>query len=435
MNLWKEFRNKCKTSIGYDVIWTFTGQIGVMIVLLIVNKLLSNQLSIEDFGSYNIIKRSTAVLSFILLGGLGISIPRYLSVFIAKKQSRNTQSTLFASWFYLFSVALFTTVVYIFLYKNLSIIVIGEYNWSFYIACLLYAMSLSLISYIAAYYRGIGKFKEFNISQIIFQCIMLLPLIMGIDRLSTIIISWTVLNTLGISYFFMREYSIYKEIVYHFTPSFSLFRTRFTELSIYSLPRLCGDFFLFAYSAFPVIYIGNKLGLQVASYYSVGISLLTIVTPLFAFLGVILLPLVSKQIACNNSIKARRSVRQLTIIYLIFSVLFSAIMYLAIKYLIVVFFAEKYLPAMPFAKIITMSLVPQSMYLLYRNPNDAISTIPFNTIILAICFGFLVVGYVVYNDIIHYAYIYLLVSILQCILSVGVWELLINRKIRLEANS
>ena len=81
------------TELRRDILWTLSGQVIIMLVLLLLNKILSNSLTIEDFGRYNVLKRSTSVLSFVLLGGLGISMPRYLSIAVSKRQYRSIKSS------------------------------------------------------------------------------------------------------------------------------------------------------------------------------------------------------------------------------------------------------------------------------------------------------------------------------------------------------
>ena len=56
-----------RSKMSKDIIWTFTVQMMIMVCAFVVTKLLSNRLSVEDFGQYNLIKRSVQVLSFMML--------------------------------------------------------------------------------------------------------------------------------------------------------------------------------------------------------------------------------------------------------------------------------------------------------------------------------------------------------------------------------
>ena len=184
---------------------------------------------------------------------------------------------------------------------------------------------------------------------------------------------------------------------------------------------MIGDFFLFAYSAFPVLYIANKLGCDQASYYSVGISLVSMVTPVFSFLGVVLLPSVSKMIANNQMNRANRLVCNVAYVYLCLAIIFILVLYFGMDLVIHLFFADKYLVAKEIGQILILSLLPQSMYLLFRNPNDAASIFPFNSLILMISFTVLVCGFLFFDSLRQYAYVYLFVAVIQCVLSIIVW--------------
>lgn len=217
-------------------------------------------------------------------------------------------------------------------------------------------------------------------------------------------------------------------MVRHYRVNVNLLFKRFKELFIYSFPRLFGDFFLFAYSAFPAIYIGMTLGLEQTSYYSVGISLVTMVTPIYSFLGVVLLPTVSKMMANNQIREANRLVSKLALVYIVLALLFTGIVYFGIDLFIHFFFADKYLVANDISKVLVLSILPQSIYLLYRNPNDAVSVFPFNTVMLAASFVILVVGFMYFHTLLQYAYVYLFISIFQCCSSVLAWTCFYRKK-------
>lgn len=409
------------TELRRDILWTLSGQVIIMLVLLLLNKILSNSLTIEDFGRYNVLKRSTSVLSFVLLGGLGISMPRYLSIAVSKRQYRSIKSLVVGSWIYLTIILLFVSFLYLILYSQLVDLVLGTDNFLFYVICLLYAMTSSAISYIYAYYRGIGQFKSFNICQIISQLLQLVPFIFMLNDLFSIICTWTSLNVLFILCIIIKEYRSYHRIILGFHVSLLFVWRKFKTLVAYSFPRLIGDFFLFAYSAFPVLYIANKLGCDQASYYSVGISLVSMVTPVFSFLGVVLLPSVSKMIANNQMNRANRLVCNVAYVYLCLAIIFILVLYFGMDLVIHLFFADKYLVAKEIGQILILSLLPQSMYLLFRNPNDAASIFPFNSLILMISFTVLVCGFLFFDSLRQYAYVYLFVAVIQCVLSIIVW--------------
>lgn len=80
------------------------------------------------------------------------------------------------------------------------------------------------------------------------------------------------------------------------------------------------------------------------------------------------------------------------------------------------------------SKVLVLSILPQSIYLLYRNPNDAVSVFPFNTVMLAASFVILVVGFMYFHTLLQYAYVYLFISIFQCCSSVLAWTCFYRKK-------
>ena len=97
-------RKHLNTGMRRDVVWTFTLQILIMLCSFAINKLLANRLSIDDFGQYNVIKRSVQVLSFVMLAGVGIALPRYIPLYRNGTPPRRIAPLLGASIIYILGV-------------------------------------------------------------------------------------------------------------------------------------------------------------------------------------------------------------------------------------------------------------------------------------------------------------------------------------------
>lgn len=414
-------KNKLKTSFGKDVLYTLLGQIAVMICLLIVTKVLSNNLTIDGFAQYNIIKRSSSVIAFVLLGGMGIALPRYLAISRVARNAKKVRITIITSLTYIFIISLSTLLVYILLKSILCKIVTDSTSWNAYLWIFAYSFACSITSFFYAYLRGLDRFKDFNIIQILINIILLAPLLSSNYDAIDIFKSWTIIYILLIVILLFREFKIYNKIHISAITRFE-YLSKFKELSIYSSSRMIGDFFLFAFSAFPLLYISKENSLIEVSYFSVGITIFTLATPIFSFLGVILLPLVSRLMTENRYNEANYMIKKLQTIYLIIALLITIIFVCGIKTLIVVFFSPEYLPAASISKILIFSILPSSLYYLYRNPIDAASVFPYNLIILVFCFALLVVGFIISKTLIQYAYVYLATTIAQGFLSWLAWK-------------
>lgn len=397
--------------------------------MLIINKVLSNEYSIAEFGRYNVIRRSASVLTFLLLGGMGITLPRYLAIALAKRRVKEIKTTIVSSIAFIAWVSTVVLIVYICLKSVICKYVTGNDSWYEYFVLYLYSFVSCLVSYLVAYYRGLDRFKEFNIVQITFQLIMLIPLMFHLDGIVNLFLWWSVIQFALLIVFFVKETLKFNRVFKIIIPrAHYILKTK--ELSKYSLPRLFGDFILFAMSVFPLLYIGETMSMESVSYFSVGITLFMLSTPIFSFLGVIMLPYVARLITDNNAAEAKRFVGKLSKYYIIIAAIINCVTFVFMKWMIMIFFSADYYAAITPSRIISLALIPASIYYLYRNPIDAVSVRPYNTYILTVCFILLILGFIAVDGINHLAIVYSAVFIIQGILSWMVWNIIINKNIK-----
>ena len=146
-----------------DIIWTFTVQMMIMVCAFVVTKLLSNRLSVEDFGQYNLIKRSVQVLSFMMLAGVGIALPRYIPLYQKGEQQKPIVPLLTAALIYIIGITLIICFVCGVFGDRMHLIILGEKgNDSLFVIALAYAFILAMAQFVFAYYRGTGNFKWYN---------------------------------------------------------------------------------------------------------------------------------------------------------------------------------------------------------------------------------------------------------------------------------
>ena len=432
----KVIKEKFSSGMGRDVIWTFSIQILIMLCSFAINKLLANRLSIDDFGQYNVIKRSVQVLSFVMLAGVGIALPRYIPLYRNSTPPRRIAPLLTASLIYITGVSLVVFLVCILFSAQMQDVVIGQDgNMNLLLVALAYAFILALAQYVFAYYRGIGHFKWFNGSQLAMQLAIILPLVLlPVLTVSNVFISWLIITILLVVFYFMKEVrSKWKEVREYLQPQNKSLTSHLSPLTShlktiirYSSGRLVADFFQFSLSAFPLIYISNTHGLQMTAYFSVGIFFVTMVTPIFSFMGIILLPYVSQSIVRHEMAAANRLVSRLAMTYVGASLLFMGFFYLFTKFLTTLLFTSDYLVATDLTRIMILSILPQAVYMLYRNTIDAVSVIPYNAIILGICILAMIVSFSLSTTLTQFAWAYLGVSVLQGLLSWVIWEIIKN---------
>lgn len=405
-----------------DVIWTFIIQITVMICAFVVTKILSNRLSIEDFGQYNLIKRSVQVLSFVMLAGVGIALPRYIPIYKKGEQKKSIIPLLAAAFIYILFVSLIVCIICGLFSEKMQVIILGDNgNKSLLVITLAYAFALAMAQFSFAYYRGTGDFKWYNGAQLAIQLAIITPLVfLPFLTTTNVFLSWLFITATIVLFYLIRELFIHK------IPPLTLYsiKTELNTIIKYSSGRLVADFFLFSLAAYPLIYISNTLDLQQTAYYSVGITFVTMVTPLYSFMGIILLPYVSESIAKNNLQEADRFVNKLALFYFTSAIVIIAFFYVFIGLLTSIFFSNSYLITTDLSRIMILSVLPQTIYLLYRNPIDAISVIPYNTIILGVCLIVMVLSFCISSTLTQLAWAYVAVSVLQGILSWITWHMI-----------
>ena len=422
----KMIKAKFSSGMGKDVIWTFSLQITIMLCSFAITKLLASRLSIDDFGQYNVIKRSVQVLSFVMLAGVGIALPRYIPLYRNAAPPRPIAPLLGASLIYIIGVSLLVFLGCMVFSTQMQDVIIGQSgNLSLLLIALAYAFTLAMAQYAYAYYRGIGNFKWYNGAQLALQLAIVLPLVLlPVLTVKAVFLSWLVITALMVVFF------LYRGVSSLHTPHSSLLEKHSSLLENlrtivrYSSGRLVADFFLFSLSAFPLIYISNAQGLQPTAYYSVGITFVTMVTPVFSFMGIILLPYVSECIAKGELKAANRFINRLSLLYVGASLLITAILYAFTSFLTSLLFADSYLVATDLTRIMILAILPQTIYLLYRNPIDAVSVIPYNTIILGICLVVMVVSFSLSTSLTQFAWAFFAVSVLQGLLSWLTWRLI-----------
>lgn len=389
-------------------------------------------LGVEGYGHYSIIKKSASVLSFVMLSGMGIALPRYLSTSIAQKDLKKSKSTILSSGLVVLIVSLIVITICIWMKNEMGDLIVGSNDTQLYFSAIIYAISITFSSLLFAYYRGINAFIWFSVSQITVQLIIAFTSIFFGHSLFLILNIWAITTLVYVLFSLIIETQ--KNRLFKNNPitwKYNLL-PQLVVLFKYGLPRLVGDFLLFSFGAFPLIFISQKIGISSSSYFAVGLMLVSIVTPLFSFSGMVLLPYISSSIAENKFIQANKLIGKLTILHIVFSLIAILFLWFGIDIFIKLFFSKEFLPSMDISKILIISILPESIYLLLRNPIDAVSTIPYNTFNLLISFIALVLLFYFSTSLEQCVLSYLAISILKAFLSFFSWQTSRNKLLKME---
>ena len=131
-----------------DVSWTFAAQMVVLLSAFALNKVLSSRVDVDTFGEYNIIKRSATVISFIMLAGTGIAVPRYMALYIGDGKPRRAKSFVLAAILLMLTAIVVVSVAALILKEQLTDLIVGRDDTLLYVTALLYSLTLAASTFL-----------------------------------------------------------------------------------------------------------------------------------------------------------------------------------------------------------------------------------------------------------------------------------------------
>lgn len=421
-----------KSKIGKDVIITFTSQVFIMLFLFLINKILSNELGVDGYGQYSIIKKTSGVIALTMISGMGIALPRYISYYKAKGELAKV-NYIIVSAILIVIITNFVIFLLLFFFRaNVESLVIGSKNNSpLFYSTILYSSSICISTLLYSYYRGIGNFLLFNLSQIIVQVLILISCFFSHGRLLLLLNIWSITTFIYTLIAFSKELkAIFKNVF--FEKKLILLKSSVNELYSYGYSRLIGDFILFSFSAAPLLILNSKYGIKETAFFSVGIMITNMIIPFFSFLGMILLPYVSERFAMKRHKEIKKAVNNLLFVYLLISILICVLVFFNVDFIIKLLFNKLYLKSAETIKIIIWLILPQAIYMLLRNPLDAVSKFPYNALNLAISFAIMLIMLYHSTSKTEFNYSYLISNIILAVLSLISWYFFYKSKTKVE---
>lgn len=369
-----------------DVSVTILGQIAVMAVSFALNKIMALAVSTEAFAVYNLVRRFAGVLTYVILIAMGIAVPKYLAACREKKDSTAYARYYVASLMIVLAASAVTAFLCLLFRAPIALRIFGVDGYADYMpAILLYAIGTALATYLYSFYRANDDFMRYNGVQVAIQLLLLILAFGFCRRLLVLHYAWSAL------YLFFAGGILLKKTL-RYLPQAALrsprdLRAPLRELLLYGVPRVPGEFTLFAYNLVPLVIVSNKFSLTESAYFSAAISINATVAPLFTFAGVVLLPLVSRSVVSRKMEGAQDKIHKLFLLYTVLALCAILGTELLPRFVVWVLYSTAYDPAIPIIRILILAVLPNSYYLLYRNPLDAISRFPYNTVSLAVSFA------------------------------------------------
>lgn len=412
-----------------DVMVTGMGQMVVMLLLFIMNKYLSTVLRPEAYTVFLIANKSAAVIAFLMIFCLGIAIPRYLPKYLSCNAKVQGESFIRASLLCLMFMSTAILAMGSMYSEELSTWIFAGVGSNYLvIGMLLYAAGIAYSNFLYAFFRGEDDFYSYGISQIVIQCVLLVGAVGCFYDLPYMLSVWGVSMVVISILWFSRGYH---RLFQHYISACPMQQIKVCvrEILIFCFPRLPGDLIWFSFIAVPLILLNHKLGTEGATGFGVALMVNSMLTPFFSLVGTVLLPYVSRKMSSREGGRdIFNRIRGLLILYIITSVGMSISIFAFAEYILCFLFSSEYMQYAAMVRYMSLAIFPNAIYLLFRNPLDAVSRFPFNTINLGI--SFIVLNMVLWygNSITVYIGGFLAAYFLLGILSWASWKYCFNRR-------
>lgn len=413
-----------------DIIITFSGQIFVLLSNFLINKMVAIFVGVNEFGVFNIAKRSATVIGFFILLELGISIPRYYSLYL-KNNPKKAYEYYQLGIYILLIMSVFISAIIFFNQGLVAFYIFGSKDFSKYIIPLLvYSIGIAANTFIFSAYRGGERFYTYTVIQLLTQIInVIIVYIVKKNGIEDMLMAWGSSNIL-LSMIFM----------YIFTYLNSEFKTikidnlynKLKELLIYGIPRIPGEVIQFSYYLIPLMIINQRFGKLSAGFFAASTGILQAFLPLFSYVGIVLLPKVSKALMEKKMELVKKQVKYLSILYLVFSVVVVFFGVIFARQIMQILYSNEYTEQLNIAKILLITLIPRAQFLLLRNPIDAISVRPVNTISLCLSFCIMILIMIFSDSVTFIAWSFVISDLILAVLSLIFWSFMVNRKSREE---
>lgn len=402
---------------------TTAGQIAVLAIAFLINKVLSTKLGPADFTDYSLITKGASIAAYVMELCMGIALPKFLPSYAVEHDESREKACAFSS-IILVSIAVIIMCSILLAYKPVvSKAVFSDSTHSDYVVLMcLFAARTAYTTYLYALMRGRNQFLRYSAYQVLVDCVGLIMVLLTNDLKSAVLLlscSELFIACALLALTFFRSYRPMNIAVIDLVDQAK-------RLLSFGVPRIPGEVILFSFTSVPLMIINGKIGAHDTAAFTVSVGLLSVFTPLFRYIGMVLLPYASRSLASNKAEELNQMVKSFSIIYLVFSIASIIFMQIAPSLVVVLLYSREYLEFLSIIKTVIVSLAPMSLYLLLRNPIDAVSSFPVNTINLAVAFAVLLVGITVFESQSAFAWSFVAAYSVLGLLSMISWKVLMR---------
>ncbi len=358
--------------------WVVITELAVMAAGVLILKLAADLLGTVGFGEYTVSRRAIGLLYLPLVMGLGIAAPRYIAI------SREGALAGFSPG--AFGLATLTAgllpAVVVIAMMNLapagaSTLLFGNASMTRVVPAAALALGgLAAHGLVYAVFRGHGQMHLANALQLLNNgLIPVAAFFLAAHDAAAVLaltgVAWLATSGGALVALLFREQRAA-------TAARSL-RDHLRMLLRFGIPRIPGEFALVGLFALPALIALRANGVVAAGQFSAGLSVLSLVSSVFAPIGLVVLPRASAQAAAGDLAGLRRLVARILTGGMILVIIAVAIGELLIPVFVRWYFGPEFLVAVPVFRACLLGAIPFVVYVLLRNILDALDVRALNS--------------------------------------------------------
>ncbi|MBI2259088.1 MAG: oligosaccharide flippase family protein [Flavobacteriia bacterium] len=335
-----------------------------MVLTFLIYRIANQKLSDIGFSEYNIFRRTNSLILPLLMIGLGVAVPRFVSM----DSKRNTFFLTGIIWISISSIIILLTILIGI--DFFSFFFYGDIDYKVHIILIGFlVMTFGFHSIIYGFLRGKHKLYFSNIIQVIN---------IGFIPFFVFFITEKVVEIIFLNFILMFSSCIIVSIIILFKFKIKFVKNDFINdskiLLKFGLPRVIGDFALLALLSLPTYIILNlNKNLIFAGDIAYGITLLNLFGAFFSPLSIVLLPEISKFLINKDFNIIKKRFRTFFIVSLLITLILYLIFFFFTDFILTFLLGDNYnISIIKFSQIILSASFGYVLYIILRSFLDAI---------------------------------------------------------------
>jgi len=350
-------------------------------------RIAAHVLGIKGFGEYSIARRGMAIIGFTLLMSMNSGVSRYVSLHSSSRSGKTPLAYLLgAVGLGLLSTGAFAAVV-VAAPELVGSSLFGRPISHKVLFAILTAVAGTVLQAIAeAFYRGHLRMFTANLCTLL--CGAVLPVIAAANAggsVSRLLFILGIGTTCVASAFLIAAIRPMTWTDLRAARPIAAAR----DLTLFGLPRIGGEFAWFGMFSLPTIIVAHRSGIERAGYFSFSVSLMQLITTCFTGIGLVLLPHFGKMISSGRRAEMAQLIDTMLWGCTALAVIAVFVVESVMGRLIPWFMGAGFENAVPTSRWLLFGSIPLVIYILLRQPLDAATVWPHNTVnvsaALAVC--------------------------------------------------